>query len=147
MNLLSMSLTRDHDYHKFESQNYGTLWHFRLAMISLNFIMVAMVHWRSQRVTDRSRVDRTCLYRVELVFDQEMAVPKLCTISRANDFATALNYLHDCYCREISSTMSLKRSISFEAVVELRLTVWCWRVFWVLWKTGAPKRKNWKLKI
>lgn len=41
--LTIFSLTRDYDYHKFESQNYGTLWHFLLAMVLLIFITVAKV--------------------------------------------------------------------------------------------------------
>lgn len=140
------SLTHDCNYQKFESQNYGTLWHFRSAIVSPYFIMVAMVRWRSQRVTDRSHVYQMLKCHVGRVFDREMAVPKLYTISRAHDFATALNLYR-------SSTMSLKCSKNFVVDVEHRLTVWCWRVFFLtnfgffLEKREPRKGKIEKLKI
>jgi hypothetical protein len=39
---LCSSLTDGYDYHEFESQSYGTLWHFRSAIALLYFITVAM---------------------------------------------------------------------------------------------------------
>lgn len=73
-------------------------------------------------MTDRSHVGRMCLCHDGRAFDREMAVPKLYTISRAHDFATALNLYR-------SSTKSLGSSTNFEVDVEHRLMVWCWRVF------------------
>lgn len=151
MNELNVFLT--HDYHEFESQSYGTLWHCHVAACSLTFITVAKVRWRSQRGIDRSHDDRTCLCLVERAFGREMAEPRRCTISRANDLATTTNLRHDSECRRTSSTLSLKRSTSFEVDVEHLATVWCWRFynwfgfFGLVWsKKTSPKRKNRKVK-
>jgi hypothetical protein len=79
-------------------------------------------------VTGRTHVDRMCLCLVSRAFDREMAKRAQYTTSRAldSDYATLLNLRHDCNdCRNMSSSMLLKRSTSFAADVELRATVWC----------------------
>jgi hypothetical protein len=116
------------NYHiEYESQNYGKLWHDHDVECDLvNFIKEeAKVRRRIQHVTDRNRVDQMYLCLVLRVFDQEMAVPEPCTISRANVHVTSLN----CDCRDISWIMLLYCLISskrFEAVVVVVVvSIWC----------------------
>lgn len=138
--LINETIFLTHYYHKFESQSYGILWHDLVAAFSLTFITVARVRWRSQRVTDRTRVAQTCLCRVWRAFGREMAMRERCTTSRANDLATLLSLRHDCNSQNISSTMSLKCSTSFEVDVEHHLTVWCWRFFLFFFCFDEKKR-------
>jgi hypothetical protein len=65
-----------------------------------------------------------------------MAEPELCTTSRANDYATALDFRR-------SLTTSSECSTSFEVEVERRLTVWCWRVILVF---GMEKPRKGKIE-
>lgn len=131
-------LTRD--YHKFESQNYGTYqWRYRVAV---TFITVARVRWRSPRATDRSRAGRTCLCRVGRAFGREMATPERCTTSRAHDHATWTDWRRACQCRDISATTSSNCLISFWVCVGLHATVWCWSLHNFEWNEAFEPEKE-----